>query len=66
MDMEITVKIDKRSKQAKAVLEMLKTFDFVKFEKPRYNKETENAIKEVKSDKATRISLTNFRKQLYS
>jgi hypothetical protein len=64
--MEITVKIDKRSKQAKAVLEMLKTFDFVKFEKPRYNKETENAIKEVKSDKATRISLTNFRKQLYS
>lgn len=64
--MEITVKIDKRSKQAKDVLEMLKTFDFVKFEEPRYNKETENAIKEVKSGKATKISLTDFRKQLYS
>lgn len=29
--MEITIKIDRRNKQAKAVLEMLKTFDFVKF-----------------------------------
>ena len=29
--MEITIKIDKSSKQAKTVLEMLKTFDFVKF-----------------------------------
>lgn len=64
--MEVTLKIDKRSKQAKAVLEMLKTFDFVKFEEPRYNKETEDAIKEAKSGKATKISLTDFRKQLYS
>lgn len=29
--MEITIKIDQRSKQAKTVLEMLKTFDFVRF-----------------------------------
>lgn len=64
--MEVTLKIDKRSKQAKAVLEMLKTFDFVKFEEPRYNKETEDAIKEAKSGKATKISLADFRKQLYS
>ncbi len=64
--MEITVKIDKRTKQAKAVVEMLKTFDFVKFEKPRYNKETEKAVKEAKAGKTTKISLTDFRKQLYS
>lgn len=64
--MEITVRINKQSKQAKAVVEMLKTFDFVKFEKPRYNKETEHAIEEVKSGKTTKITLTNFRKQLYS
>ncbi len=29
--MEILIKIDERSKQAKTVLEMLKTFDFVQF-----------------------------------
>lgn len=31
----------------------------------RYNAETEKAIKEVKSGKTTKISLTEFRKQLY-
>ncbi|MFT4092001.1 MAG: hypothetical protein QM640_00070 [Niabella sp.] len=29
--MEIIIKIDRRSKQAQAVIDMLKTFDFVKF-----------------------------------
>jgi len=53
--MEITLKIDKRSKQAKAVIEMLKTFDFVKFEEPRYNKETEKAIKDAKAGKTFKV-----------
>jgi len=64
--MEITLKIDKRNKQAKAFYEYVKTLPFVEVEKNRYNKETENAIKEVKSGKATKISLADFRKQLYS
>ena len=64
--MEITLKIDKRSKQAKAFYEYLKTLPFVEIEKPRYNDETENAMKEVKSGKTTKISLSDFRKQLYS
>lgn len=64
--MEITLKIDKRSKQAKAFYEYIKTLPFVEVGKPRYNKETENTIKEVKSGKTTKISLSDFRKQLYS
>lgn len=64
--MEITLKIDKRSKQAKAFYEYLKTLPFVEIEKSRYNDETENAMKEVKSGKTTKISLSDFRKQLYS
>ncbi len=64
--MEITIKIDKRSKQAKAFYEYLKTLPFIEFEEVRYNKETEKAIKEAKSGKKTRISLTDFRKELYS
>jgi len=64
--MEITIKIDKRSKQAKVFYEYLKTLPFVQLEEPRYNKDTEKAIKEVKSGKTTKISLEDFRKQLYS
>lgn len=64
--MEITIKIDKRSKQAKVFYEYLKTLPFIEIEEPRYNKDTEKAIKEVKSGKTTKISLEDFRKQLYS
>jgi len=64
--MEITVKIDKRTKQAKAFFEYIKTLPFVEIEEPRYNQTTKNAIKEVKSGKTTTISLSDFRKQLYS
>lgn len=64
--MEITIKIDERSRQAKAFYEYLKTLPFIELTEPRYNKETEEAIKEVKSGKATKISLENFRKELYS
>lgn len=64
--MEITIKIDRRTKQAKVFYEYLKTLPFVEFEEPRYNKETEKAIKEAKSGKTTKTSLENFRKELYS
>ncbi len=63
--MEITIKIDKRSKQAKVFYEYLKTLPFIKLEEPRYNKDTEKAIQEVKSGKTTKMSLEDFRKQLY-
>lgn len=48
--MEITIKIDKRSKQAKAFFEYIKTLPFIEVEteKPRYNAETEKAIKDVR------------------
>lgn len=63
----VTVKIKENSKQAKALLEMLKTFSFVEIvEKPRYNAETEKAIKDVRAGKTTKVSLDSFRKQLYS
>lgn len=64
--MEIIIKIDQRSEQAKAVVEMLKTFDFVKIEKTRYNKATEEAISKAKSNKTSKISLEDFRKLLHS
>ena len=47
--MEIKFKIDTRTKQAKAFYEYIKALPFVEVEKPRYNKETEDAIKDVKA-----------------
>lgn len=46
--MEITIKIDQRKKEAKALLEFLKTLPFVELdiEKPRYNSEAEKAIRD--------------------
>ncbi len=64
--MEVKIKIDKRSKQAKVFYEYLKTLPFVELEEIRYNKETENAIKEAKSGKTTKVSLAEFRNELYS
>ncbi len=64
--MEITIKIDKRSKQAKVFYEYLKTLPFVKFEEPRYNTDTEKAIKEAKSGKASKTTLGDLRKEFYS
>jgi len=64
--MKITIKINRRSEQAKAFYEYLKTLPFIEIEDIRYNKNTEKAIKDVKSGKTTKISLEDFRKQLYS
>ncbi len=48
--MELTIKIDQRKKEAKALLEYLKKLPFVEVttDKPRYNEETEKAICDVR------------------
>lgn len=49
--MEFTIKIDQRKKEAKALLEFLKSLPFVELEleKPRYNAETEKAIQDARN-----------------
>ena len=48
--MEITIKIDNRKQEAKALLAYLNELPFVKVQnkKPRFNAETEKAIQEAK------------------
>lgn len=53
--MEITLKIDTRTKQAKAFYEYIKSLPFVEVETPRYNKETEDAIRDVKAGKTFKV-----------
>jgi hypothetical protein len=63
----VTVRIDDKSKQAKALIEMLKTFSFVEIEdKPRYNEETEQAIQDARAGKTEKLDLDKLRRQLYS
>ena len=63
----VIVRIDDDSEQAKAVVEMLKTFAFAEVdEAPRYNEETEQAIRDARAGKTEKFDLTEFRKQLYS
>lgn len=64
--MEITLKIDSRSKQAKAFLAYLKTLPFIKVQTSRYNKETETAIRDAKTGETTSTTLSDFRKSLYA
>lgn len=60
-----TIVIKENSKQAKAIIEMLKTFDFVEFidgfkpavKKPRYNAETEKAIQDARNG----IGITTYK-----
>ena len=66
VNMEITIKIDERSEQAKAFYEYLKSLPFVEIEEQRFNKDTEEAIKEAKSGETTITTLEDFRKSLYS
>lgn len=66
IDNMVTIRINEDSKQAKAVVEMLRTFSFVEvLESPRYNSATEKAIDEA-LEETSEISLVDFRKQLYS
>jgi len=65
--MELTIRIDQRKKEARALLEFLKNLPFVELdEKPRYNSETEKAIQKARLGKTTPLNLDDFRKQLYS
>lgn len=53
----VTIRIKSRSKQAKAIVEMLKTFSFVEIEEPRrYSSETEKAIQEVGKGKLVKAT----------
>ena len=65
----ITLKINEKSTLGQFFLELVKTFVAKKngievVKTP--NSETKKAINEVKAGKATKVSLTEFRKQLYS
>lgn len=72
----VTVTIKEQSKQARAVVEMLKTFPFVEFkesskkitstQKPRYNTATEKAIKDARKGKTTKTTLAELREIMYS
>lgn len=62
--MEVTIKIDQRSKQSKAFYEYLRSLPFVKVEEKEFNKVTKDAMEEVENGKATKVSLGEFRKQL--
>lgn len=63
----VTVRIDDSSHQAKALIEMLKTFAFVEIEElPRYNEETEKAIREAREGKTEKVTIKQFRERLYA
>jgi len=63
----VTVKIKESSKQAKALIEMLKTLSYVEVVEPcRYNATTEKAIKDATTGKTSKVNLKEFRKQLYA
>lgn len=52
----VTVRIKSKNKQAKALIEMLRTFSFVEVEEERrYNAETEKAIQEVRKGKVIKV-----------
>lgn len=71
----VTLKIDDRTKKGKQFLSFVQTFltentDVIQVlersaTKPRYNEETEKAIKEVRAGKATPLTLSEFKKELY-
>lgn len=71
--MATIIKIDTSSKAAKAFLDFVRTLPFVKIEESniveepvaRYNAETEKAIEEYRKGKTEKLSLSEFRDQLY-
>ena len=70
-----TIQINESTIAGKTFLEFAINLPFVKtidnglgkpvIKKKHFNATTENAIKDLKNGKATRVSLDNFRKQLY-
>lgn len=66
--MEVTLELDPRKKEAKALLDFLQSLSFVKInkDKPRYNAATEKAISDAKKGiNVTKMTLEEFRKELY-
>jgi len=68
-----TITINKRTKAGKLLFEMAKLLSekeksgvTIEEEKPRYNNQTEKALKESRMGKTTSISLEDFRNQLFS
>jgi antitoxin component of RelBE/YafQ-DinJ toxin-antitoxin module len=66
--MSVVFRVETKSKTALQFIEFIKTLPFVKLEEPKkkLNKETIKAIEEVEQGKAEKLSLTEFRNQLYS
>jgi len=66
----ITVKIEVKNKQSKALIKLLKTFDFVEFfdNKPslkqRINKTIIAAENEIKEGKTTKLDVNNIQESL--
>jgi len=66
--MSVVFKVDSKSKSALQFIEFIKTLPFVKVEEPakKMNKETIKAIEEVEQGKAEKLTLEEFRNQLFS
>ncbi|MBU3661462.1 MAG: hypothetical protein FGM14_16480 [Flavobacteriales bacterium] len=66
--MSIVFRVETRSKTALQFIEFIKTLPFVKMEEPtkKMNKETIKALEEVEQGKAEKLSLEEFRNQLFS
>lgn len=66
--MSIVFRVETRSKTALQFIEFIKTLPFVKMEEAtkKMNKETIKALEEVEQGKAEKLSLEEFRNQLFS
>lgn len=65
MFMEVTLKIDDGSKEAKALLAYLKKLPFVELKATRYNHKTEMAIKAAKDGIVHKSSLDQILKEIH-
>jgi len=66
--MSVVFRVETKSRAALQFIEFIKTLPFVKMEEPtkKMNKETIKAIEEVEQGKTERLSLEEFRNQLFS
>ncbi len=65
--MAVVFRVDSRSKAALGFIEFIKTLPFVKVVEPvkKPNAETIKAIEDVENGKTEKLTLSEFRKQLY-
>jgi hypothetical protein len=66
--MAVVFRVDTRSKAALGFIEFIKTLSFVKLVEPekKPNAETIKAIEDVENGNTEKLTLSEFRKQLYS